>query len=183
MAGKKRRQAPVRAENNNPSRTIRRWALIMLLAPAVIFLFYWFAGRPGGQGRVPVEPPPRHFNPAGTAVKIGNTTLQAGPGSPGPLARTLHFGVNTVMAGPDELFAVAAVRVTGTDVNQTGWRLIDERGAVFRPLKVADRNPIMEQPPAPVPEEKYLVFRVGVKIKALYIQYTGPGSPVYWRML
>lgn len=176
MTGKKRRPAV-----DNSSTAIRRWALIMLLAPAVIFLFYWFAGRSGVQGKIPLEPPPKHFNAAGTAVKAGGVTLQAGPGGAGYLARTLHFGMNTVMAGPDELFAVVAVRVTGAGINQSVWRLIDQRGVVFRPLKTADCNPLLEQPPPPVPGEKYLVFRVSEKTSHFYIQYTGPGGPVTWR--
>ncbi|OAT85480.1 hypothetical protein [Desulfotomaculum copahuensis] len=179
MTAKKHR--PARAPADNPAGAIRRWTLIMLLAPAVIFIFYWFAGRTGGPGKIPQVPPPRHFYSAGTVVKAGNATLQAGPAGAGYLARTLYFGVNTVMAGPDELFAVVAVRATGAAVNQAGWRLIDGQGTVFRPLKAVDRNPLLEQPPAPVSGEKYLVFRVNAKTKYFYIQYTGPGGPVTWR--
>jgi len=183
MGKKNRRSGNISSGSNTAyQQKIKRWSLVLLIAPAVIFIFYWFAGRPGGQeGRVEV-PPPRNYHPAGAAVKIDRSICRVNAGGTPTVSRTLDFGVNTVLADAGQTFAVVSVQMPGGRIAAGDWRLIDGRGTVFRPLEVTGRNPLPTAPKNAAAGEKYLVFRINAKTAIFFIQYTGAGGPATWRI-
>jgi hypothetical protein len=166
-------------------RLFRSWLGLLLLGPALFFIYYLLTT--GGSGSSPENRVviPSAYREAGAAVSTDQGTITAAPGGRVLYSPKLVLDNNTIMPEGGKIFAVVPLGVP-EDFAGSGhqWYIACSDGSRYNPLKTVNNNPAGGDLDDPAPESRivYLIFKLAKDQKDLYLVYAASNPPAAWKL-
>lgn len=177
------------AKNLGPQekKVFNYWIWLVLIGPAIFFLFYWFSGNSASEtpGQKPFLPEKKLR--AGEPAAIDNMIITAAPEGRVTVSEKLNIGNNSILAEGGLLFMVVPLVIPEKfgEPSPSHWYVTDHEGSKYDLLRIVSKNPA--GPDAAVKIEKdsrlvYLIFKVKKGEAERFLVYNAPNGQAAWKM-
>lgn len=179
-----------RRQTDSPEKRVYRyWVWLVLVGPALFFIYYWITA--GREGNAPSPQPlkPEVFLQAGQPAAIEGKTLLAAPGSGAIFSEQIALGGNRIIAEGGYTFTIIPLVIPDTmkapSPSPSQWYLAGENSRKYDLLKVLDQNPAGDSPvyrPETGNRLIYLVFKVLNEPGDLFLVYSPGKEYAAWQI-
>ncbi|MFZ5634122.1 MAG: hypothetical protein ACOY40_14865 [Bacillota bacterium] len=164
----------------------RYWIWLVLIGPALFFIYYWINTGIGGDEPAQRLPLPQEYRQAGEPVTTGGKTLLAAPGGRVAYTPALTLGNNRVVAEGGTVFLVLPLVVPdGFTPVSTQWYVVGGEGDTYGLLKVLPESPPEGAAAAGTGQggrAVYLIFKVKKAAGDTFLVYTAGRDQAAWRL-
>ncbi|MFZ5647680.1 MAG: hypothetical protein ACOY30_08680 [Bacillota bacterium] len=173
--------------NHREKKVFNYWIWLVIIGPAIFFLYYWFSGN--STSEVPGQKPflPEKQLRAGEQAAIGNIMITAAPEGRVTYSEQLTMGTNKIIAEGGQTFMVVPLVVPDNfgEPSPSRWYLTGSGGVKYDLLRVVPKNPVAPDAPAgtgPGNRLVYLIFKVKKGEAELFLVYLDPTGNAAWKM-
>ncbi|MFZ5652162.1 MAG: hypothetical protein ACOY4I_15110 [Bacillota bacterium] len=173
--------------NHREKKIFNYWIGLVLIGPAIFFLFYFFSGNSASETPGQKTALPEKQLQAGEPAAVDNMKITAAPEGRVTLSEQLTMGNNRIIAEGGHLFMVVPLEVPEKfgDPSPSNWYVTNPEGSRYELLRVVSKNPA--GPDAAVKIEQgsrlvYLIFKVKKGQSDHFLVYMAPGGQAAWKM-
>lgn len=178
------------AKNLGPreKKVFNYWIWLVLIGPAIFFLFYWFSGNSASE--TPAQKPflPEKKQRAGEPAAIDNMIITAAPEGRVTLSEHLTIGSNRIIAEGGHAFMVVPLAIPKKfgEPSPSHWYITDPEGSKYDLLRIVSKNPADTDAAAVKIEQDgrlvYLIFKVKKGEAERFLVYKAPNGQAAWKM-
>lgn len=172
--------------NPREKKLFNYWIWLVIIGPAIFFLFYWFSGNTATEAPGPKPYLPEKKLRAGEPAVVDNTMITAAPEGTVTLTEKLAIGSNRIVAEGGQTFMVVPLVIPDSfgDPSPAHWYIVDSENNRYDLLRVVSKNPSGPDPAAISPGNRlvHLIFKIKKGDAERFLVYLPPTGQAAWKL-